>query len=105
MSNHVSWADSFAMIGAFSGDICFASNADVRKMPGIGYIAEKLGCIFINRSSDKASLNGVLDTMHKRTELIETKGIFPPIWIYPEGMTSNGKALTKFRRGAFSDLR
>ena len=43
--------------------------------------------------------------MNKRTELIETKGIFPPIIIFPEGTTSNGKVLSKFRRGAFTDLR
>ncbi len=61
---HVSCYDIQAMLIAFCGDVSFASGAHVKKIPGIGYIATKLGCIFIPRSSGKASLSGVLDAMN-----------------------------------------
>jgi len=32
------------------------------------------------------------------------KGLYPPLIIYPEGGTSNGKQLLKFKRGAFMGL-
>jgi len=41
----------------------------------------------------------------RRTELVETKGEFPPLVIFPEGTCSNNTTLTKFRRGAFADMR
>ena len=70
VSPHVSCYDVQAMIIAFGGNVSFASGVDVRKLPGIGYIAEKLGSIFIPRSSGKATLSGVLDAMNQRIELI-----------------------------------
>ena len=40
-----------------------------------------------------------------RTALIEKKGEFPPLVIFPEGTCTNNTMLAKFRRGAFYDLR
>lgn len=42
----------------------------------------------------------------ERQRLIEEDGVdFNPVCIFAEGTTSNGTALLKFKRGAFSSLR
>ena len=46
-----------------------------------------------------------MKVMLDRTELIEKKGEFPPLIIFPEGTCSNNTTLNKFRRGAFMDMR
>ena len=72
-------------------------------MPLVGTIATALGCLYIERA-DEGSRKDMQTQISDRQELCE-KGIYPPLIIYPEGGTSNGTHLLKFKQGAFSGLR
>ena len=46
---------------------------------------------------------GMLDKIVERQKLSE-QGIYPPLIIYPEGGTHNGKYLVNWKQGAFVGL-
>ena len=77
----------------------------MKKVPIFGSLAAKLGTLFVPRAAEQSALDKSLETILKRTELIEQKREFPPLVIFPEGSTTNNTTLCKFRRGAFFDLR
>ena len=105
ISPHVSCFDVQTLLACLDGDISFVANTHVRKIPGFGLLAEKIGCVFVSRGAAEGAGANAVDSMVQRTELIETEGQFPPLMIFPEGTCSNNTCLQKFRRGAFMDLR
>lgn len=83
----------------------FVSKSSVRGWPGIGKVAELIQCIFIDRvTSDRSTLTEAVKKITDR-QLEAEQGLFPPLIIYPEGATTNGKSILKFKRGAFAALR
>lgn len=66
-------------------------------------MASAVGCLYIKRAS-KNSRKDMFTQIAERQELCE-QGIYPPLIIYPEGGTSNGTHLLKFKQGAFAGLR
>jgi len=105
ISPHVSCFDVQTLNYAFNGDVSYVAGAFVKDIPGLGGLARKLGTVFVPRSGSKDELGDTLNSLLKRTELVETKGEYPPLIIFPEGTCSNNECLAKFRRGAFFDLR
>lgn len=105
IANHTSLFDIPAMICHLGGDVSFVGGSFIKGIPLMGSLAKKLGTVFVPRSGSKTQLQDTLQSMVNRTELIEREGQFPPICIFPEGTTSNGQVLTKFRKGAFYDQR
>ena len=65
-------------------------------------MATAVGCLFIDRSNkeQKVSMMSQISEMQKACEKKE----FPPLIIYPEGGTTNGKSLINFKKGAFAGL-
>jgi len=61
-----------------------------------------MGCIFIQRSAGVNVRNDVISQINERQRLIEEFGEFPPLVIFPEGGTSNGKCILPFKKGAFA---
>lgn len=102
---HISCFDPNVCAVAFDGDVSFVAGAFIKKVPGFGKIAEMLGSVFVKRAGTKEQKEEVINTLSQRTELIEKKGTFPPLLIFPEGTCSNGTCLLTFRRGAFMDQR
>jgi len=82
---------------------CHVSKAAVKKFPFVGTIADMCGCLFIDRGNSKARME-MLDKIKGRQVECE-QGVYPPLIIYPEGGTTNGSCLVKFKKGAFSGLR
>ena len=54
--------------------------------------------------TSKESRAQVFELIEKRQEQAE-RGEAPPIFVFPEGSTSNGKCLLTFKSGAFSSLK
>lgn len=73
------------------------SNDGVAKMPIIGTLARALQTIFVDRHAKDSKAAALAAIKHR----VDTPG-FPPILIFPEGTTVNGKALIQFRVGAFA---
>jgi len=72
-------------------------------MPGVGLIAEQAGCMFIDRADTSGSKKGLMEKIDARQKLSEEGKLYPLI-INPEGGTTNGSMLIKFKRGAFAGL-
>lgn len=101
VGNHISWLDIPA-IGA-QAEIGFLSKAEVRKWPLIGWMAAVAGTCFIERGGNQS--DQVLENL--RTELAQGRAIM----IFPEGTTTDGRAVKRFHprllaaaQGAGADL-
>ena len=100
VSNHVSWVDILVFMAELFPS--FVAKATIRKLPLVGVISEAMGCIYVERESRGAEGNGaaalVRDRLLKRAQ---DPASCPPLLLFPEGTTTNGKYLLPFKSGAF----
>lgn len=62
--------------------------------------------VYVDRAGAKDQRDESVDTISARQELIETaEEEWPPILLYAEGTCTNGRNLSRFRRGAFAALK
>jgi len=103
VSNHVSvWEVLYFM----SSPHCpsFAFKSDCINVPIVGQVAlNVLGGIKIERDDHKAggAAHAILSEVRRRVEARGQKKDISPLLIFPEGTTSNGASLLRFRTGAF----
>lgn len=86
VSNHISWLD-IPVLGA-QGEISFLSKAEVRRWPLIGWLAELVGTRFIERGAHRSA--AVLRQLQTDLEAGHT------IMLFPEGTTTDGRAVGPF---------
>lgn len=94
VANHISQFDIFALYGWLNLDIKWVMKEELRKAPFLGFAADAMGHVFINRRNPNAAidrLNRVKDDLPPGTSLI----------IFPEGTRKNHGGLGLFKRGAF----
>ena len=91
-SNHVSWADIFAI--ASVRHTRFIAKSEIRDWPLAGWLAERSGTIFIRRARrhDTARINALV---HDALAEGDCVGLFP------EGTTTEGDRLLKFHSSLF----
>jgi 1-acyl-sn-glycerol-3-phosphate acyltransferase len=87
-SNHLGYVD--IMVLASQIDCVFVSRADVATWPVVGYLVSMVGTIFIDREA-KRDIPRVLDLVYEN--LAHGRGIA----IFPEGTTSDGSTVLRFR--------
>ncbi|MDZ7806917.1 MAG: lysophospholipid acyltransferase family protein [Gracilimonas sp.] len=88
VSNHLSYTDIFVL---FSQLRClFVAKSDVKQWPFIGFIVKTCGILFIDRER-KRDITRVNDNISKNIN--ENQGII----IFPEGTTSPGANVLRFR--------
>lgn len=92
VSNHVSWIDIY-VINAWR-PTPFVSKAEIRHWPLIGWFAQNLDTVFIEREkrSDARRIMQELSSRLERGELM---------CVFPEGTTSSGVALLPFHSNMF----
>jgi 1-acyl-sn-glycerol-3-phosphate acyltransferase len=89
--------------------ISFLSKSEVAKVPVFGRITTNVQSIYIERNDESARDKIVQNIKERITKFMEKakenlyEKVYPLI-IFPEGTTSNGKSLLKFKVGAFNDL-
>ena len=86
VSNHVSWTD-IPLLGMLM-PLSFLSKAEVRQWPLAGWLAEKAGTLFIRRGGG--------DGQRLREQIGAQLGQARPLLIFPEGTTTDGRALRTF---------
>jgi hypothetical protein len=67
----------------------------------MGNLGSMVDSIFIPRGGTDESRLAALNAIKHRQELIETTGMYNQLLIFPEGCTTNGAGLVKFKKGAF----
>ena len=75
----------------------FVAKRDIQDMPLIGWFAEILNSVFVDRHADartKAAYKAKIESIAENAKA-------PPVLIFPEGTCTNGKSLITFKRGGF----
>ena len=101
ISNHTCLYDLLCSM-AFYGTGFVAKEA-IKKVPVFGPMATALQSIFVNRNNDKSKSN-VLEQITKRENDYFKGEPVMPFMIFPEGTTTSGRHILKFKRGAFWPL-
>lgn len=95
-ANHTSWVDIAAL--AATSQSAFVAKREVRAWPVIGKLAERIGCVFVNRSNRGAISCDVEAMARQMTELGR------PLAIFPEGTTGLGIGTLPFKSSLFQCL-
>jgi len=75
----------------------FVAKKEVSKVPIIGSLARLLGCFFVQRIKDNSKRGLLLETILKASR--DRKRM--RLCIFPEGTTTNGNQIIRFRSGGF----
>lgn len=78
----------------------FTAKATIKKVPFVGRIAKACNNLFLDRSSPE-SRKLVAQKIAEKQMICEKDPRFDPLIIFPEGGTTNGDYLIKFKKGAF----
>ena len=96
-SNHCSWVDIIYFLTSPEFP-SFVSKDDVEQMPFIGAIATGIQCLFVKRLTGKEQ---ALKQMAARQLSIKNQEGYPKLLVFPEGTTTNGTGLIRFKKGGF----
>jgi 1-acyl-sn-glycerol-3-phosphate acyltransferase len=92
VGNHVSWIDIY-VINAWR-PTPFVSKAEIRHWPVVGWLAQQLGTVFIQREK-RSDARRIMHELAARLSAGELMCVFP------EGTTSDGLALLPFHANMF----
>ncbi|MEX3954850.1 lysophospholipid acyltransferase family protein [Trinickia sp. EG282A] len=92
VGNHISWIDIY-VINAWR-PTPFVSKAEVRDWPIVGWLAYRLGTVFVQREKRKDALR----TMHEMAARLQAGEV---MCVFPEGTTSDGVSLLPFHANLF----
>ena len=98
VSNHLSHYDIFVLYGWLGIDFKWIMKQELRKLPVVGIVCERLGHIYIDRSNTKAAVESI--NRAKKRVVNGTSVIF-----FPEGTRSQTGELLPFKKGAFKMAR
>lgn len=99
--NHTSFNDILLAMRYYGCG--FISKESVSNVPVFGKIAIGLQSVFVNRENAK-SRGDVLNKIIERQKKIYNEENVMPLMIFPEGTTTSGRHLLKFKKGAFVNL-
>ncbi|MDR0449596.1 MAG: 1-acyl-sn-glycerol-3-phosphate acyltransferase [Rickettsiales bacterium] len=93
--NHIGWLELFALPAV--AKISFFGKGEIKSWPILGWIVGALGVVYVDRRPAfvKDSLAAVTQTMKRATN---------PVVLFPEGTTSNGSYVKKFKSSLFNFL-
>ena len=99
--NHTSFND--ILLGMAIYGCGFISKEAIIRTPIFGKIAQGLQSIFVDRNNPNSRKEVLDKIIKKQKDFIEGKPVMP-FMIFPEGTTTSGRHLLKFKRGAFYSL-
>jgi 1-acyl-sn-glycerol-3-phosphate acyltransferase len=92
VSNHVSWADICLLNSVVP--VRFVAKSDVRRWPLIGFLASRVGTIFIERRSP-------LGTVRTNRAIAEALSRGEHVAMFPEGTSTDGTEVKPFHASLF----
>ncbi len=93
IANHQSMVDVFAIMQTINRPIGFIAKAELKKVPVLRKWMSSMGCIFMNRSDLRESMQALLEGIKK------VKNGYS-LCIFPEGTRTDGEML-EFKGGSF----
>lgn len=100
--NHLGFLDIPGIVISL-GPKSFLSAEDTSKMPLARSYCEALQCLYVNRDAGKEHLDRLVDEITERQHLLEnTDKEWNQLVIFAEAGVTNGKNMSRFRRGAFT---
>lgn len=94
ISNHQGYFDIPIILGYLDTPKAFISKTEMEKIPMLSNWMRYMGCIFMDRSTAKSSLKGILDGV----KVLKNR---KSIVIFPEGTRTETGELGEFKEGAF----
>lgn len=94
VANHQTGWDIFLLYGFLPVDFKWVMKKELRRVPWIGYASEKVGHIFIDRSSPRAAMQSLEEAKQK---LVNGTSVL----MFPEGTRSGQRTMRPFKKGAF----
>jgi len=102
VANHISFIEVLLWMSQMTPP-AFTPASFVKKFPVGDHYCRALQSIYIDRISSTEELDRQVADVAKRQELIERDDLeWGPLLIFAEGSVTNGKNLSRFRRGAFA---
>lgn len=92
VANHASYLDIVVLGATVPG--CFVSKAEVRKWPGIGFLAIIARTVFVDRRPSS--------THRQRDEIAGRLKEGEPLILFPEGTSSDGNRVLPFKSALFN---
>lgn len=94
-ANHLSVLDAIVLASVF--DVAFLGKSDIAEWPVVGWVTRTVGMIPVHRDRRMATsdlVQRVRDRLHSGVSVL----------VFPEGTTSDGTALRRFKTGAFESV-
>ena len=101
ISNHIGFFEVVVLMSQFSAG--FMAKKDVANYYFVGPIATAMHCLFINRESSD-SRKEIFDQLEERQKLFYDGKFLAPLAMFPEGTTTCGRNILKFKKGTFYAL-
>ena len=101
VSNHTGFFDVIMNMHVHSCG--FMAKDETKKYPFVGQLAEGISCLFVRRESEEDRAKIFTQLEERQRNFYEGKYL-APLLLFPEGTTTNGKYLLKFKKGAFYNL-
>ena len=93
VSNHISVFEIAMFPVAFGGSLI--AKKEVASWPIVGWVAKKFGVVFVDRNPSTAAT--ALNTVQKTLSTIKY-----PLFVFPEGTTTNGAYVKQFKSALFN---
>lgn len=90
--NHLSYLD--VLVLAAIRPACFVTSVEIKHTPVLGQICQLAGCLFVERRSRE----NLSEEIKELTDALKND---VPVLIFPEGTSTNGEELLRFRRPLF----
>jgi len=101
ISNHTGFYDIMMNMSIHSCG--FLSKEETKDIFLVGTISKGINCLFVKRENKEDRERIFLELEKRQKDFYEGR-ILTPLCLFPEGTTTNGKYILKFKRGAFYSL-
>ena len=99
--NHTGYYD--VILNMYLHACGFIAKIEISRYLFIGNISKSINCLFVNRQN-QSSRDEIFDKLYERQNLYMEGKFFSPLCLFPEGTTTSGRNILKFKKGAFYHL-
>ena len=101
ISNHIGFFDVVVLMATYS--VGLMAKIDVKAYYFVGPIATAMHCLYIKRESSEERKK-IFEQLEERQKLFYEGKFLAPLCLFPEGTTSCGRNILKFKKGTFYAL-